>query len=547
VGFAVALFAVPGALAGPNLFVGVAEDAPIWGDPNGQMGLAQQAGFDSVRMTAQWISGNTKLDPALAAKLRQAVAAAQARGIRPVISIYNVNRIQAPGDPILRDEFASFAQDVVLSLPTVSTFVVGNEPNSSYYWQPQFDTRGGDIAAVSYEALLAATYDAIKAVRPDVTVVGGALDSMGTDNAAARPSHSPVTFIRDLGRAYRASHRTKPLMDVFDQHVYEDNSSLPPSMTHPSSTSIGPADYAKLVAALGQAFDGTAQPGSTLPIVYGEFGVESAIPQSELSHYSGAEAASAKPVDEATQAAYYVQAMKLAMCEPNVVGLMIFHTVDESALSAWQSGLFYADDAPKSSLAVVRDAAAAARAGTLTACPDRSAPTVTLGPTASGTLPVQATDDVGVGKVELWANGSLVGADYAAPYTFALSTLPAGKVSLEIRAYDAAGNVGRAATTVTGTGVPAKTSAPRLLSGPIGAVQDTIAGATRWFTWRASGIGTAVFTADGANHGCRVSVYASGRRVASGPGRATFTTVPNRLYRVAVAGPSGPVAVAWWS
>src|SRR5262249_11508740 len=155
-------------------------------------------------------------------------AAAQADGIRPVVTIYNVNSVQAPADPILRGEFAAFAQNVVETLPSVTTFIVGNEPNSPYYWQPQFDTRGGDIAAVNYEAMLAETYDAIKAVRPDVTVVGGALDASGTDSATSRPSHSPLTFIRDMGRAYRASGRAKPIMDVFDQHIYEDNSSLPP-------------------------------------------------------------------------------------------------------------------------------------------------------------------------------------------------------------------------------------------------------------------------------------------------------------------------------
>ena len=440
---AAALVVAPAALAGPSLFVGAAEDGAVWGDPTTQMTLAQQAGFDSIRMTAQWVSGNTRLDPIIAAKLRNAAAAAEARGLRPVVSIYNTDSVQAPGDPILRSEFASFAQDVVLTLPDVATFIVGNEPNSSYYWQPQFDTRGVDIAASAYEALLADTYDAIKAVRPDATVIGGALDSHGTDNPKSRPSHSPLAFIRDLGRAYRASRRSRPIMDVFDQHIYGDNSSMPPSMSHPSSTTITEGDYSKLVGALGQAFDGTAQPGSSLRIVYGEYGVESAIPASEAAHYSGHENATAKPVDEATQANYYIEAMKLAMCQPNVVGIMLFHVEDEGGLPGWQSGLFFADGTPKSSLDPVRAAAAAARAGTLTACPDTTAPVVSMGPLANGTLTVQASDDVGVGKVELYVNGVLAGVDYAAPYTFALPPQDKGRVTLLVKAYDAAGNVGQ--------------------------------------------------------------------------------------------------------
>jgi hypothetical protein len=442
----VALVAAPGALAGPNLFVGAAEDGAVWGDPSTQMTLAQQAGFDSIRMTAQWVSGNTKLDPIIAAKLQNAAAAALARGLRPIVSIYNVNSVQAPEDPILQGEFAQFAQDVVLSLPRVTTFIVGNEPNSSYYWQPQFDTRGGDLAASTYESLLAQTYDAIKAVRPGVTVVGGALDSHGTDNPKNRPSHSTLVFLRDMGKAYRASKRTRPLMDVWDQHIYGDNSSMPPSMMHPNSTTITEGDYARLVAALGEAFDGTAQPGSSLPIVYGEYGVESAIPANEAGNYTGQEAASAKPVDEATQAAYYIQAMKLAMCQPNVVGIMLFHVEDEAGLPGWQSGLFYADGTPKSSVDAVRVAAAAARAGTLTSCPDATAPTVTVSAPVNGRLTVQASDDVGVGKVELYVNGALTDADYAAPYTFTLPALPKGHVTILAKAYDAAGNVGQ--TTV---------------------------------------------------------------------------------------------------
>jgi hypothetical protein len=461
-----ALAAAPVALAGPGLWIGAAEDGAIWGDPGPQMALAQQAGFDTIRMTAQWVSGNTALDPVLAGKLQRAVAAAQALGIRPVVTIYNVNSVQAPADPILRGEFASFAQSVVTSLPQVTTFIVGNEPNSPYYWQPQFDTRGNDIASTAYEAMLAQTYDAIKAVRPDVIVVGGALDANGTDSATSRPSHSPLTFIRDMGRAYRASGRARPIMDVFDQHVYEDNSSLPPSMPHPNSGSIGEGDYGKLVAALGLAFDGTAQRGSTLPILYGEFGVETAIPPSEAGHYTGAESASTKPVDETTQAAYYTEAMKLAMCQPNVIGLLLFHVEDETDLSRWQSGVYYADGTPKSSRDPVHAAADAARAGTLTTCPDTTPPTVTLTPPANGLLTAQATDDVGVGKVELYENGALVATDYAAPYRFVLGTLPAGRIALQVKAYDAAGNVGQATVVVGG-------SDARAPSGPAGLTAGT--------------------------------------------------------------------------
>ena len=91
-------------------------------------------------------------------------------------------------------------------------------------------------------------------------------------------------------------------MDMFSIHPYPENSSIPPSFEHPQSTAIGLADYDKLVALLGAAFDGTAQPGSSLPIVYGEYGLQTAIPQQKLGRYTGAEQATTKPIDEQAQA-----------------------------------------------------------------------------------------------------------------------------------------------------------------------------------------------------------------------------------------------------
>jgi hypothetical protein len=74
-------------------------------------------------------------------------------------------------------------------------------------------------------------------------------------------------------------------------------------------------------------------------------------------------------VPEATQAAYYRQAVELTFCQPNVRGLFLFHAVDEAALPAWQSGLYYADGTPKSSLASVRASMDLSRRGSVAACP----------------------------------------------------------------------------------------------------------------------------------------------------------------------------------
>jgi hypothetical protein len=435
-----ALVVAPTALAGPGLRIGVVDDAPVWHDPATEVDLAKGAGFDSVRMTAQWSAGQTVMSPGQTERLQRAAMFASMHGLNPIVSIYNANGASTPTTPDSRAQFVEFAKSVVRGLPWVSTFIVGNEPNSGAYWMPQFDA-GGDAAATAYFQLLAASYDAIKATRPGVTIVGGALAQRGNDDPAGRQSHSPTTFIRDLGLAYRASGRTAPIMDVWDQHIYPDTSALPPSMPHAGST-IAEGDYTKLVALLGKAFDGTAQKGSTLPIFYGEFGVETAIPAAKAGAYSGTE--NTKVVDEATQAAYYAEAFRLAYCQPNVIGIMVFHTIDEAALGAWQSGPYYADGTPKSSLPAIRDAAHAARSGTAAPCPDRTAPTVSVA-VGSGAVTASATDAVGVGKVSLFVNGAAAGTRYAGPYSFGWQPGHAGRYRIEVRAYDASGNVGNKA------------------------------------------------------------------------------------------------------
>jgi hypothetical protein len=435
-----ALVLAPAALGGPSLRIGVVDDAPIWNDPQTEVGLAKAAGFDSVRITAQWTSGMTAMSPGQTTRLQRAALFASMHGLEPVVSIYNASAASTPDAADERAQFVEFAKSVVRTLPWSKTFIVGNEPNSAYYWQPQFDAAGGDAAAFGYLQLLAATYDAIKAMRPDATVIGGALDSHGNDDRSApRPSHSPAAFIRDLGMAYRGGARNAPIMDIWDQHVYGDTSASPPSMPHTAGT-ITQGDYGRLVSLLAKAFDGTPQRGSTLPIFYGEYGVETAVPAAKAGAYGGTE--DAKVVDEATQASYYAEAFRLALCQPNVVGIMVFHTIDERALGAWQSGPYYADGSPKSSLAAIRDAANAARSRTGPACPDRTAPTVSVS-TAGGVVTAMAADSVGVGKVALYANGAAVDTHFTRPYAFAWTPPRAGRYSLDVRASDAAGNVGR--------------------------------------------------------------------------------------------------------
>jgi hypothetical protein len=357
---------------GPAMTVGAAEDVVRSSDlvtAKANMTLLRLAGFRAVRITSIWTPGAAAPTAAELKILRNVAAAASLSGVRVYVSVFHAGSKTTPLTPEARAQFAAYAASIVKVLPSFRDVIVGNEPNLNRFWLPQFNEDGTDAAAPAYLDLLAATYDALKAVSTAVKVYGGALAPRGVDKpGTGRDTHSPTVFIQDLGAAYKASGRTLPVMDALAFHPYGDTSSQSPDFAHPRSTSIGIADYGKLVALLGAAFDGTAQPGSTLPILYDEYGVESRIPPERAPFYTGAEPATTKPVDEPTQAAYYSRALQLAFCQANVVGVLLFHSQDEPALAAWQSGVYYADGTAKSSLQSVRDALAGTAGGSIAKC-----------------------------------------------------------------------------------------------------------------------------------------------------------------------------------
>jgi hypothetical protein len=356
-----------------TLVVGVVDDALAQQSrtfAQAQVDVSRDAGFDAAIVSATWKRGQRRPPGSLVRVLRNVTAATKRAEMQAFVLVWHGFARETPRTPAERADFAAYCAALVEALPTVDHVIVGNEPNLDTFWKPQFGANGRDLAATGYLDLLARSYDAIKAADPGVRVLGGALAPRGADRPrGSRPTHSPTAFIRDLGAAYRASGRDRPLMDAFAMHPYMQASRISPGVPHLRNTSITLADYPKLLALLDEAFQGTAQAGARLPVYYTEFGVQTSVPSPKLRSYSDQESPErTDSVGFELQAAYYRRALALAYCQPTVRGIFVFHTFDESDFAGWQSGLYFADRTPKPSLPAFKRTVADLRSGKLTSC-----------------------------------------------------------------------------------------------------------------------------------------------------------------------------------
>src|SRR6266508_4428808 len=190
-------------------------------------------------------------------------------------------------------------------------------------------------------------------VDPRIRVIGVGLGPRGTDNPLARDnlSISPVRCLRDIGRAYRASRRTRPIMDELSLHPHPNASTdeLETGYTWPNA---GIPNLDRVKQAVWDAFYRTAQPTfeeaglprgpvRTLKLRLNEVGWQVAIPPGSLGAYYGRE--SVVTTDEGNQAAIYGNLIPRLACDPAVKSVLFFNLVDEPDLDRWQSGLLRAD------------------------------------------------------------------------------------------------------------------------------------------------------------------------------------------------------------
>ncbi len=183
--------------------------------------------------------------------------------------------------------YCAYARSALALVPDARAIVVWNEANSRTYWNG---------TPSEYEALLARCYDTLH--RTGLTV----LDSTAS-------AHAPEAFLRAVGAAYRASGRTRPLVDAFGHNPYPASWSEPPNVMHRPGF-VGEGDYARLVRVLEAAF------GRAPKIWYLEDGFQSTVPLPLRGRYNGRE--TVRTLTPAQHARELGDAIRLAACQPDV-------------------------------------------------------------------------------------------------------------------------------------------------------------------------------------------------------------------------------------
>jgi len=161
---------------------GAAEDvvrAPDLPSAKAKMTMLRLAGFSSVRVTSQWQGTEAAPSAAEIAILRNVAGAAQLSAVKVYLAVYPTGSRVTPLTPEARELFVAYVTALKQQLPSVKDVIVGNEPNLNRFWLPQFNPDGTNAAAPAYLALLARSYDALKAVDPTLRVWGGALAPRG--------------------------------------------------------------------------------------------------------------------------------------------------------------------------------------------------------------------------------------------------------------------------------------------------------------------------------------------------------------------------------
>jgi hypothetical protein len=346
----------------PAINWGVADDFSKYATDGGAWFYGQMAGANLTenRWTLSWNPGNPTAITELPF-LQRAAPVAQAHGVHVVLVLYpGLNGTSSPDardhDPTAFCNWAAIVANTVKQWG-IHDYVVLNEPNTALYWAPQKDASGNDIAAAPVEALLAQCYDALHAADANANVIGLGLSPRASTE---KSSNDPLSFLRDVGAAYRASGRTKPIMDQLALHPYPrpDVKGSPPDAgwgdTGDAANRFSISQLDRVKQAVYDAFNGTGQPTTLNGLT---FRLDEVGWQTDTSSYPQYFNTETWPqiITEQQQADYLTETVtKYFACDPTVTDVELFLLVDEATRDGksrdgssvigggWQSGLLTA-------------------------------------------------------------------------------------------------------------------------------------------------------------------------------------------------------------
>ncbi len=346
-GAAGAACAAPGKPAKlPPIGWGVADDASKYADDGGAWFDSMLAGANLTenRWTLTW----NPASPTAITELpfvQRAAPVSQKLGIHVVLALYSTQASQH--DPAKFCAWAAIVAGTVKGWG-IHDYIVWNEPNTRLYWTPQKDGAGNDIAAPAYESLLARCYDALHAADSKARVIGMGL----SPRASTSDSTEPLTFLRDVGTAYRTSGRRQPIMDQLAIHPYPAASTVPPDIGYVPADRYGIPDLARVKQAVWDAFNGTGQPTTLGGLTFRIDEVGWQVDTTGLAQYVNPE--NVNVISPATQAQYLkTMTEKYFACDPTVTDVELFLLQDERYRNGkdetgkvlgggWQSGLITA-------------------------------------------------------------------------------------------------------------------------------------------------------------------------------------------------------------
>jgi hypothetical protein len=409
------------------------------------------SGHRWVRVFADWSqterTGDDQYDGGAVGGMKARFDALKGTGAKLIVTVQSRPAwAPDPNTDAGASKYAEFMGWMAKEFPQVDVWEMWNEPDDSIFWPqgPQADR---------YAALIKKAYPAIKHGNPAATVITGGL--VGND-------YDFVQRLYDNGAG-----------DSFDGvAVHTDTScriDAPNVVYNDGGGKIGRfafTGYREVHATMAR--NGDADKG----IYMTEIGWEAA---KDLSCRYGANAGKrSQGVSEADQAAFLKQAFACIAADPYVKVASWFQLQDHAADSRF--GLYDYNGRPRDALAAlkaVRDGTGAGVNGDCGAKSDSDPPSVTISApslyfnrfTTSGTGTDATTS---VTKIELWADGKRIMKQNGSRFSYnwyGSSKIAFGAHKIQLRAYDARGNVGIAETTVVRGNVK---TAPRTVVAALG-------------------------------------------------------------------------------